>query len=249
MPVETLGGRYIIAEDSGTSAADMEMVRRTTRHVAGIAEGGAGDPSPATAFGVYQGIRAAILHRFGADDFTGLTIAVQGLGAVGRHLCRHLHDAGARLIVADIDAARAAEVEAEFGAKVVAPERIVDEPAEVFAPCALGAVINDATVARLKTAIVAGAANNQLDRPDHGRALAARSILYAPDYVINAGGIINIAHEGPNYDRQTAFRHVARIRETLLGIFSRAETEGLTPEESANRIARERLHAGTRAAA
>ena len=247
--VDGLGGRYIVAEDSGTSVADMEVVRRRTRHVAGIAKGGSGDPSPATAWGVFHGIRAAVKKKLGKEDFAGLSVAVQGLGNVGWHLCEHLHQTGALLVVTDIDADRVRRAKAAFGAVTVQPEAIYEAAADVFAPCALGAVINDQTVHRLKAQIVAGAANNQLARPEHGRVLAERGILYAPDYVINAGGIINIAHERPTYDRERAFAHVARIADTLGEVFAKSEAENLPPSDAADRIAAERLRAPRRKAA
>jgi leucine dehydrogenase len=241
--VDRLGGRYIVAEDSGTSVADMEIVRRGTRHVAGIAEGGSGDPSPATAWGVFHGMRAAVRHRLGAESLEGLTIAVQGLGHVGRILCEHLAGAGARLVVSDIDEARVHRAVAELGAEAVAPEAIFTAPADVFAPCALGAVLDDATVPLLGAPVVAGSANNQLARPEHGAALARRGILYAPDYVINAGGIINIAHEGPGYERERAMAHVARIHDTLAELFGYADAERLPTSEAADRLAEARLRA------
>jgi leucine dehydrogenase len=247
--VDRLGGRYVTAEDSGSTVADMEIVRRATRHVVGIAEGGAGDPSPATAWGVFNGIRAAVRHRLGRDDLVNLRIAIQGLGAVGRHLASLLHEAGAALIVADVDEAAARRAVREFGATAVPAAESYDQVVDVFAPSALGAVVNDETLPRLKASIVAGSANNQLARPEHGRALAARSILYAPDYVINAGGIILIAHEGPAVDRAAAFRHVARIHDTLLAVFERADREGVATSDAADRIAEQRITAPPRRAA
>ena len=239
--VDRQGGNYIVAEDVGTTVADMEFVRRTTARVVGIREGGGGDPSPATAWGVYTAIRAAVRHALGRESLSGLKIAVQGLGHVGMMLCRHLADDGADLVVADIhdDVVRAAQ--RELGATAVSPDGIYDAHAHVFAPCALGGVINDQTVPRLKAKIVAGSANNQLAEDRHGAALAARGILYAPDYVINAGGVINIAHEGPNYDQGAAFDHIAQIGETLGQLFTRAAAEGLAVNEMADRTARERI--------
>jgi leucine dehydrogenase len=239
--VDGLGGRYIVAEDVGTSVPDMELVRRRTEHVAGIPEGGSGDPSPATAWGVFQGIRAAASHKLGRDDLDGLTVAVQGLGHVGTYLCEHLHAAGARLVVTDIDELAVVRALERFDATAVAPDEIYTVRADVFAPCALGAILNDDTIPYLEAAIVAGSANNQLARDRHGAALAARDIAYAPDYVINAGGIVNISHEGPGYDKQAAFDHVAGIHETLLDIFARAETEGVPTSLTADRIAEERI--------
>ncbi len=239
--VEGLGGRYIVAEDLGTSVADMEIVRQQTRHVAGVAEGGSGDPSPATAWGVYHGIKAAVRHRLGRQDVDGLRIAVQGVGHVGEHLCRHLADDGARLIVSDVDGQALRRAEYRFGAVVVAPDEIYDADADVFAPCALGAVIDDETVPRLKASIVAGSANNQLAEDRHGAALSARGILYAPDYVINAGGIINITHEGRHYDRSRAFDHIAGIQRTLTDLFERAQAQNVPTNVMADRIAEERI--------
>lgn len=241
--VESLGGRYVIAEDVGTSPADMEIVRFETRHVAGIEEGGSGDPSPATAWGVFRGIQAALETRLGRADPSGARIAVQGLGHVGLALCELLAEAGATLFVADLDNRLVARAEREYGATPVAADAIHDQPVDVFAPCAMGAILDDETIPRLQSAIVAGAANNQLAESRHGAALQRAGILYAPDYAINAGGIINISHEGPNYDRKRAFAHVARIHDTLLTVFARAEADGVATNEAADRIARDRIQA------
>jgi leucine dehydrogenase len=238
--VESLGGRYVVAEDVGTSPADMDLVRKETRHVAGIA-GGSGDPSPATAFGVYQGLRAAVAHRLGRETLDGLSIAVQGLGHVGACLCRRLAADGARLFVSDIQTDAVRRAVAEFGATAVQPEAIYGQDVDVFAPCALGAVINDETVPRLKARVVGGAANNQLAEDRHGEALRRRGILYAPDYVINAGGIINILYEAPDYDQAKAFAHLAGIHDTLTEIFARAEAEGVPTNVAADRLAESRF--------
>ncbi len=244
--VETLGGRYIIAEDVGISVEDVEIMGRETRHVAGIRAGGggdgAGDPSPATAYGVYMGIRAAVKRRLGRDRLDGLAVAVQGLGHVGWHLCRLLAGDGARLLVTDLHGPSVDRVVRDFGARAVEPEAIYEAEAEVFAPCALGAAINDETLDRLRAPIVAGSANNQLAEPCHGAELRRRGILYAPDYVINAGGVIYISHEGPRFDRERAMAHVAGIHDTLLEIFARAEAHGLPTSEAADRLAEERFH-------
>ncbi|MFQ5955799.1 MAG: Glu/Leu/Phe/Val dehydrogenase dimerization domain-containing protein [Kiloniellales bacterium] len=239
--VESLGGRYIVAEDVGTSPADMEWVRKQTRHVAGIAEGGSGDPSPATAHGVYHGIRAAVHHRLGRDSLDGIAVAVQGLGQVGSGLCRLLAADGVRLVVTDIDAEAVSPAVNGLGASAVEPEAIYGAQVDVFAPCALGAIINDETVPRLKAAIVAGSANNQLAEDRHGEALRRRRILYAPDYVINAGGIIDIAHEGPGYSKVEMFAQVARIHDTLMKIFARAEADGVPTNQAADRLAEQRF--------
>jgi leucine dehydrogenase len=245
--VDGLGGSYIIAEDVGTSPADMAFVRETTRHVAGL-EGASGDPSPATALGTFVGIRAALAHVHGDGNLRGCRVAVQGLGHVGYDLCRRLHEAGADLIVADIREDAVARAVAEFGAVAVNVDRIVSADADVFAPCALGAVIDDATLPTLKARIVAGSANNQLAEDRHGDELAARGVLYAPDYVINAGGIINIAHEGTGYDRAAAFAHVAQIAETLTALFRRADAEGVAPHRMADRMAQETIADAKKAA-
>ncbi len=239
--VESLGGQYIIAEDVGTSPADMELVRRETPHVAGIEEGGSGDPSPATAWGVFVGIKATVRTRLDRSDIRGIGIAVQGLGHVGYELCRLLAAEGVVLYVADIDSSRLTRAAKEFGATSVSPDKVYDLDIDVFAPCALGAVINDDTIARLRATIVAGSANNQLAEQRHAQALSKANILYAPDYAINAGGIINIAHEGPTYDRAAAFGQVSKIYDTLIEIFALARADGITPDAAAERIAAQRL--------
>ncbi len=245
--VNSLGGRYIVAEDVGISVDDVEIMGRETKFVAGTRKGGVGDPSPGTAYGVFMGIRAAVKHKLGKDDLGGITVAVQGLGHVGRHLCRYLAGDGARLVVTDIDEQAMKAVAAEFGGQAVHPDAIYDAAAEVYAPCALGATVNDETIARLKTPIIAGSANNQLAEARHGDMLQQRGILYAPDYVINAGGIINISHEGPGYDKAKAFAHIAQIHDTLAEIFQRAEATGDSTADAADRIAEERFK-GTRRA-
>jgi len=245
--VESLGGRYIVAEDVGTSPADMEIIRRETRFVAGIEEGGSGDPSPATAWGVFMGIKAALETRFGRGDPSGVRVAVQGLGHVGLALCGLLAEAGAVLVVADLDAGLVARAGRDYGAAPVAADAIYDQAVDVFSPCAMGTILDDQTIARLKAAIIAGLANNQLAESRHGEALMRAGILYAPDYAINAGGIINISHEGPDYDRDRAFAHVARIHGTLLTIFARARANGNATNEAANRIARGRIQAANNA--
>ncbi len=242
--VERLGGRYVTGEDVGTSVADMEMVHRETEHVAGIAAG-SGDPSPITAAGVYHGLKAAVHHRFGGEDLQGLRVAVQGAGHVGYHLCRMLHAAGAELIVSDISDRALERAVIEFGARAVSPGAIYDAAAEVFAPCALGASINSDTVPRLRVGIVAGAANNQLAESVDGLSLFRRGVLYAPDYVINAGGLINVSwdvlHRDQPYDREAALAEVAKIDGTLSALFERAACEGRPTHEVADAIARDKL--------
>ncbi len=239
--VQRLAGRYIVAEDVGISVPDVEIMQQETRHVAGTTTGGAGDPSPATAYGVYMGLRAAVKHKLGRNELDGLTVAVQGLGHVGTYLCKHLAEAGARLVVTDINETAIQTAVAEFEAERVAPDEIYAVDCDVFAPCALGAVINDDTLEFLKAKVIAGSANNQLHEPRHGEILKQRGVLYAPDYVINAGGVIDISHEGRDYDKGKAFAHVAEIHDTLLEIFRRAESEGVATGEAADRIAEERF--------
>ncbi len=245
--LDSLGGRYIAAEDSGTSVADLQQVALETRHIAGIADKPAGDgvrsgdPSPATALGVFLGLKAAVEHHLGCTDLAGLRVAVQGLGSVGYRLAAQLAKAGAALWVTDIDPERVRRAVEELGATAVAAEAIYDLDVDVFAPCALGAVINDTTLAQLRARVIAGAANNQLAEPRHGQALLERGILYAPDYVINAGGVIDIALERQGFDRDRLLRHLDGIRDTLLEIFQRAERERLPTSVVADRLAVERL--------
>jgi leucine dehydrogenase len=241
--VEGLGGRYITAEDVGTSPADMEHIRRETRHVAGLT-GGAGDPSPLTARGVLRAMQAAARHRWGADTLRGRRVALQGCGHVGYHLARELAAAGARLVVSDVDSGRASRVAAEFGAERVAPEEIFDVETDFFTPCALGGVINDETVARLRAEVVAGAANNQLLEPRHGAALEGRGITYAPDYAANAGGVIyGTGVELLGWPQVEALRKVEEIYDTLLRIFDEGRAAKVPAHEAADRLAEERLRA------
>ncbi len=239
--VDTLGGRYVVAEDVGTSVGDMAHLRQATRHVAGLAEG-TGDPSPLTAWGVFFGIKAAVRHKLGRNGLEGLKVAVQGLGHVGRALCGYLRDAGVSLAVTDIDGAAVERAVAEYAAEAVAPDDIYGIDADVFAPCALGGILNDATIPLIAAPIVAGAANNQLAESGHGDELASRGILYAPDYAINAGGVINISFEG-DYDRARAMKRTEAIFETMMEIFASADAEGVATNRIADRLALERLAA------
>ena len=239
--VDSLSGRYTVAEDVGISVADVETMAEETRHVAGVSAGGSGDPSPATAFGVFMGLKAAVRHKLGSDNLKGMRVAVQGVGNVGYYLCRYLAAEGAALIVTDIHQEAVDRVVREFGAHAVGPDEIYGVDCDVFAPCALGAVINDDTLKVMKAPVVAGSANNQLAEARHGKILAERNVLYAPDYVINAGGIINISHEGPRYNEGRAFAQVAQIGDTLAEIFRRADKKGLSTAEAADQLAEERL--------
>ncbi|RMH17669.1 MAG: amino acid dehydrogenase [Gemmatimonadetes bacterium] len=238
--VESLKGRYITAEDVGTSVDDMEFVRMETDSVVGV-HGKSGDPSPITAFGVYHGIRAAAQHRYGDPSLEGKHIAVQGLGHVGRYLCGHLAAEGARLTVTDIDPERVQVVVDEFGATAVDPDEIYAVEADIFAPCALGAVVNDDTLKVFRFDIVAGAANNQLAESRHGQILHERRILYAPDYAINAGGLINVYGELNDWTPERSKRKAADIYNTLLRIFQRAEDENVPTSVAADRVAEHRL--------
>jgi leucine dehydrogenase len=238
--VETLKGRYITAEDVGTSVDDMEFVAMETEHVTGRA-GTSGDPSPVTAFGTYRGIKAAARHRYGSDDLGGRTVTVQGVGHVGYYLCQNLAAEGARLVVTDIDPEKVQKVVQDFDAQAVGPDEIYAVPADVYAPCALGAVINDETLKVLKVDIVAGAANNVLAEERHGDELHRRGILYAPDYVINAGGLINVCGELNGWTPERSMRKAGDIYNTLVRLFALAEAEGIPPNQAADRLAEERI--------
>ncbi|GEK46009.1 Glu/Leu/Phe/Val family dehydrogenase [Bisbaumannia pacifica] len=242
--VERLGGRYITAEDSGTGEADMQWIAEETTYVTGLrrSEDESGDPSPFTARGVFHGLQAAVRHRLGRDDLDGVRVAIQGVGSVGAHLARQLKAAGAELVISDIDATAVAHLAEELGAATLPPEAILDADVDVFAPCALGGAIDEAACRRLKAKVVAGAANNQLATPAAGEALHRRGILYAPDYVTNAGGVIEVAWQRrSDYDRQAVIAQVERIGTTLATIFERASREGERPEQVADRLAEERF--------
>ncbi|HEX4871437.1 MAG TPA: Glu/Leu/Phe/Val dehydrogenase dimerization domain-containing protein [Nevskiaceae bacterium] len=241
--VDSVGGRYVVAEDSGTSVPDIRLMAEHTAHVGGLAPPGdtsrTGDPSPATATGTFIGIQAAVRHQLGREDLRGLKVAIQGVGNVGRRLARHLHEAGAQLWVTDSYAPAVEHCVTAFGATPVAMDAIYGLDVEVFAPCALGAILNDDTIPQLKARVVAGAANNQLAEPRHGLRLLDRGILYAPDYVINAGGIIDIHYEGPEYQWSVVEAHLRRIGATLTTIFERARAEQRSTHEIADRMAEE----------
>lgn len=242
--VDRLNGTYTIAEDVGTNPDDMTEIRRGTRYVKGV-KGEGGDPSPATAYGVFAGIKASIRHARGTDDLSGIRVSVQGLGNVGYDLAGQLHRAGATLVVTDIDETAMRRAEQELGATAVSLDAIYDADVDVYAPCALGATLNEATIPRLKASIIAGSANNQLATSADGDRLAQRGILYAPDYVINAGGVIHIYHEGPDYNHDRAFAHVAGIGDVLGEIYALAETDGLPTYIAADRLAEQKFRLGT----
>ncbi len=241
--IEQLGGLYTTGEDVGSSAEDMAEIRKETRHALGlpVSAGGSGDPSPSTALGCFEGICAAVRHKWGRDDLDGLRVAVQGLGHVGYRLAAMLAKAGAKLIVTDMREEAAARAVAEFGAEAVAPDAIYEAEADIFVPCALGAVINDETLPRLRAGIVAGAANNQLAAPAHGAALRERGILYAPDYVINAGGVIQLAGELTGETAEAVEVRVRAIGATLSAVFEAADTQDIPTSEAADRLAVQRI--------
>jgi leucine dehydrogenase len=241
--VESLGGRYITAEDVGTSTADMDFVHMETKNVSGLA-GRSGDPSPVTAHGVFRSIQASAKERWGSDDLSARTVSVQGCGHVGYYLAKELHGAGAKLVVTDIDQERVKQVVNEFGAKAVGPDEIYAVQADIFAPCALGAIINDKTIPQLKVEIVDGAANNVLlDAETHGVALEERGILYAPDYVANAGGVINVYSELAGWDSARAFRKADEIYDTILKVYKIAKDEKIPTYVAADRLAEQRIRA------
>ena len=238
--VESLGGRYITAEDVGTSVEDMDYIHMETGHVVGMA-GKSGDPSPVTAYGTYRGIKACALKLYGTDSLEGRSVVIQGAGHVGYFLAQDLREEGAKVFVADIDDSRVQRCVDELDCEAVGAEEVYDVNADVFAPCALGAVLNDETIPRLNVEIVAGAANNQLKRQHHARMLQDREILYAPDYVINAGGLINVYSELAGWSLERSKRKAGEIYRTLLHIFEIAEDAQLTNAEAADEVAIRRV--------
>lgn len=243
--LRTLQDSFITAEDVGMSLADADFLKTLTPNISGTTSGGSGNPSPVTAEGTFLGLKTAVRHRFGSDDLSGLRVAVQGLGAVGRALCERLHEAGASLTVADIDTARVEAAVAEFGARRMDPEAIVAADADVLAPCALGGVLSEETIPVIRAKVIAGSANNQLARAGDAKRLQQRRILYAPDYVINAGGLVNVAAElAPGgYDRAAAVAKLREIPQTLDRIFATALKTGATTADVARSIAGERIAA------
>jgi leucine dehydrogenase len=241
--VETLGGRYITAEDVGTALDDMDVVKRETRWVTGCSHtyGGSGDPSPVTAYGVLHGIKACALEVFGSDSLKDRTVALQGVGKVGHALCGYLVEEGAKVTVADIDVDNLARAVGDFGIETAPLSKIHTVEADIFAPCALGGGINDDTISDLKCKIIAGAANNQLERQEHGDKLRDLGILYAPDFVINAGGLINVEDELRGYDRERALHKVKGIYKQLQNIFTMARERNISTAQAAIEHAQERI--------
>lgn len=241
--IQGLNGRYITAEDVGTTVADMDLIHEETNYVTGIspAFGSSGNPSPVTAYGVYMGMKAAAMEAFGSDSLAGKKVAVQGVGNVAYKLCEYLHEEGAILTVADINQASVDRAVNEFGATQVDVSEIYSQDVDIFAPCALGAIINDDTIPQLKAKVVAGAANNQLKEPRHGDKLAELGIVYAPDYVINSGGVMNVADELNGYNRERAMKRVEGIYDTITRIFELSKKEGIPSYAAADRLAEDRI--------
>lgn len=243
--VESLGGRYITAEDVNMKVEDIEMIATRTKHVTGISEstGGSGDPSPKTALGVFQGIRAAAKTKFDRDDLSGLKIAVQGCGAVGHHLVKLLIEAGCKVTVSDIREEVVANLKSLYDVQTTSTEEILFSDVDILAPCALGGILNAETIPQLKAQVVAGGANNQLlSEIEDSKRLEERGILYAPDYVINAGGLINVAHERKGYNEEQAVTDVKKIYETMIRLFAIADSKKITPFEASYQMAEQILH-------
>ena len=242
--IESLNGKYITAEDVGSSTADMVNVRKSTTHVTGLPEsmGGGGDPSPVTAYGVYMGMKASAFERWGSDSLKGRKIAIQGIGHVGTNLLRLVSEEGANVFVTDINQEQLKKLATQYHAEMVSLDGIYDVDMDIYAPCALGATLNTENINRLKCSIVSGAANNQLaDENIHGKMLAEKGILYAPDFLINAGGLINVFSELNGYNREVALEHTKQIYHTTLEIFKKAKEEKITTIEAAKIIAEQRI--------
>ena len=241
--VNSLNGRYITAEDVGTTVKDMEYVFMETPWVTGIpkAFGGSGDPSPYTAHGVLMAIKASVKEQFQTDSIKGMRIAVQGLGNVGSHLVEYLVAEEANVIIADIDVDRVKRVADKYKVKAVSPDEIAFQDCDVFAPCALGAVINDQSIQKLKCKVVAGGANNQLAEARHGDMLREMGILYAPDYVANAGGLMNVFVELEGYSPERAFDKTRQVYDNLLQVFAIAKRDNVSTNVAADRVAEERI--------
>lgn len=240
--VEALGGRYVCAEDVGTTPEDMAVIHRSTRFVVGL-PGGSGDTSPLTGYGVFHAIRAAARHRLGRDALSGLSVAIQGAGNVGRYLMQHLTEVGAQIHVADLDGEATRRAAEDFGAEVVTPDSVLYLDVDVLAPCAMGAVLDDETVPKIRAKIVCGGANNQLADDRHGQALAERGILYVPDYVANAGGVLSGASEWMGMGEEELRGRVEGIYDSCNQVFARAERDGVAPSVAAERLAQEVIEA------
>lgn len=241
--IQGLNGRYITAEDVGTTEEDMDLIHLETDFVTGISTGpgSSGNPSPVTAYGVYKGIKASAKEAFGSDSLEGKVVAVQGVGNVAYSLCEFLHKEGAKLIVTDINKEAVQRAVEAFGATAVDPADIYDVACDIYAPCALGATINDETISRLKAKVIAGSANNQLQSSEHGDIIHEKGIVYAPDYVINAGGVINVADELNGYNQERAMKRVETIYSSLERVFEIAKRDKIPTYVAADRMAEERI--------
>jgi leucine dehydrogenase len=244
--VNALGGRYVTAMDVGIKPADMPLIAQGTKHIAGYDQPGkrGGDSGPTTALGVFVGLKAAVKHRLGAETTKGLTVAIQGLGKVGMGLAARLYEEGAKLIVSDVNDDLVRRAVEAFGARIASPDSVATVECDVFSPNALGAIFDDVSIPRIKAKVIAGGANNQLLRDEHGAMLTARGILYAPDYAINGGGIIRVAGQICEWDDAEIERRTLAIADTLTQIFRRADAEKRPTNEVADDIARQRLAAG-----
>jgi leucine dehydrogenase len=241
--IQGLNGRYITAEDVGTTVADMDLIHMETDYVTGVspAFGSSGNPSPVTAYGVYRGMKAAAKEAFGSDQLSGKTIVVQGVGNVAYNLCRHFHEEGASLIVTDINKENVQRAVNEFGAKAVDPADIYKQQCDIFSPCALGAIINDETLPQLTAKVIAGAANNQLKEERHGDSLQEMGIVYAPDYIINAGGLINVADELQGYNLDRAMKKVETIYDNIQKVIEISKRDNIPTYKAADRMCEERI--------
>jgi leucine dehydrogenase len=241
--IQGLNGRYITAEDVGTTVADMDLIHEETDYVTGIspAFGSSGNPSPVTAYGVYRGMKAAAKEAFGTDSLEGKVIAIQGVGNVAYTLCQYLHEEGAQLIVTDINKEAVQRAVEDFGARAVDPNEIYGVECDIYAPCALGATINDDTIPQLKAKVIAGSANNQLKDTRHGDIIHEMGIVYAPDYVINAGGVINVADELYGYNHERAMKKVDQIYASIQKVIEISKRDGIPTYVAADRMAEERI--------
>lgn len=242
--VDSLNGKYITTEDVGTTTADMQWVARETNYVTGLPSesGGSGDPSPMTSYGLYQGLLATAQYLWGSDDLSGMRVVLMGLGKVGNYLLPYLKGEGAVIYGTDIDQDRVERAQNQFGLVPISPDEVFNYECDIFVPCALGGILNDETVPQLRCKAVCGGANNQLLEPRHADDLAARDILYAPDYIVNAGGVINVSHEiGRSYSAEEARRKTGQIYNTLTTVYENAKTESISTDEAARRIALSRI--------
>lgn len=241
--IQSLNGRYITAEDVGSTVEDMDIIQKETDFVAGTSpgDGSSGDPSPVTAYGIYKGMQAAAQEAFGSNSLAGKTVAVQGVGNVAYRLCEYLHQDGARLIVTDINQEAVQRAVENFGAIAVNPDEIYSVDCDIYSPCALGATINDQTIPLLKAKVIAGSANNQLDSSKHGDLLYEKGIVYAPDYVINAGGVINVSDELNGYNKARAMKRVEAIYDNLTKVFDISRRDNIPTYLAADRMAEERI--------